>query len=131
MKIYIICPVRNQLEAWRDGLMEYTKALESHGHKVHLPFRDTPQDDKTGWNICDNHAHAMREADEVHIAYDGQSEGCLFDLGMAFVLQKPIIPITGYFPKMTKGKSYSNMVWDWNARVFYPAPQGRKERDEL
>ncbi len=118
MRIYIICPVRYISMQWQDGLTRYTQILESQGHIVHLPFRDTPQEDLTGLAICKEHAQAMRECDEVHIAYDGKSEGCLFDLGMAFVLQKSIHPITGYFPRLTSGKSYSNMVWAYESVMF-------------
>lgn len=118
MNIYIVCPVRNPPVGWKEGLLDYTTFLENQGHKVHLPFRDTPQDDPSGLSICDNHLRAMKRAGEVHLAYDGKSEGCLFDLGMAFALGKLIVPITGYFPKQTVGKSYSNMVWAWNARNY-------------
>jgi len=119
VNITIICPVRELSPEWRDGLTAYTYMLEGSGHHVHLPFRDTNQDDKTGFDICSDHARHMVWADEVHIAYYGKSEGWLFDLGMAFVLSKPIVPITGYFPMQTTGgKSYTNMVWDWNSREF-------------
>jgi len=115
MNIYIICPVRELSPEWRDGLLAYTHSLETQGHKVHLPFRDTEQNDRTGFYICQSHAMKMFDADEVHVAYDGKSEGWLFDLGMAFILNKPITPITGYFPKISKGKSYPNMIWQWDA----------------
>ena len=118
MNIYIICPVRNLSEQWEEGLLAYAHLKESAGHKVHLPFRDTDQNDRTGYRICQDHAEAMLNADEVHIAYDGKSEGWLFDLGMAFALNKPVQPITGYFPNITKGKSYTNMVWQWNAIAY-------------
>jgi len=119
MNISIICPVRNLSAEWKDGLLRYTLALEREGHTVHLPFRDTEQQDRTGFNICTDHAEKMLAADEVHVAYDGKSEGWLFDLGMAFALGKPIMPITGYFPSPdNRGKSYTNMVWDWNARFY-------------
>ena len=119
MRIYIICPVRNISPEWRDGLLNYTHILEKNGHKVYLPFRDTKQNDRTGFNICQAQVITMFDADEVHIAYDGKSEGWLFDLGMAFILNKQIQPITGYFPKPdNKGKSYVNMVWQWNAICY-------------
>ncbi len=118
MRISIICPVRNLSDEWRDGLLTYAHSLEKQGHKVHLPFRDTEQNDKTGFNICSDHAMKIMDADEIHIAYDGKSEGWLFDLGMTFVLNKPIKLITGYFPNISKGKSYANMVWDWNGRCY-------------
>jgi len=119
VRIFIISPVRNVSEPWRDGLLAYTHKLEMQGHKVYLPFRDTEQNDKTGFRICQDTEKAIFDADEIHIAYDGQSEGWLFDLGIAFAENKTIIPITGYFPPQdNKGKSYINMVWEWNARCF-------------
>ena len=114
MKIFIICPVRNITTEWRNELLNYSQYLESAGHDVHLPFRDVEQEDPTGFRICREHAMKIYEADEVHIAYDGKSEGWLFDLGMAFVLDKVIKPIKRYFPDENKGKSYSNMVWEWS-----------------
>ena len=118
MRVYVICPVRHLSGEWRDGLLAYTHDLERQGHKVHLPFRDTEQNDKTGFNICQSHAMAMFDADRVDVAYDGTSEGWLFDLGMAFILNKPVQPITGYFPKLTDGKSYTNMIWEWNGHSY-------------
>lgn len=118
MRIYIICPVRKITDEWKEGLLSYTHSLERQGHKVHLPFRDTEQNDKRGFNICQDHAMKMFDADRVDVAYDGKSEGWLFDLGMAFILNKPIQPITGYFPNLTKGKSYGNMVWEWNSKCY-------------
>lgn len=116
MNVYIICPVRKLSPKWRDGLLAYTHSLERQGHEVHLPFRDTNQNDRTGFAICQNHAGNMANADEVHVAYDGKSEGWLFDLGMAFALGKVIHPITGYFPNVNGGgKSYTNMVWQWES----------------
>jgi len=112
-KIYIICPVRNISEDWKSGIENYVKMLESQGNKVHLPWRDVEQDDKTGYNICEAHREAMEEADEVHIAWDGKSEGCLFDLGMAFALKKRISIIVGYFPPPTSYKSFASMVLAW------------------
>ena len=55
--------------------MNYSQYLESAGHEVHLPFRDVEQEDQTGFRICREHAMKIYEADEVHIAYDGKSEG--------------------------------------------------------
>jgi len=114
-KIYIICPVRNISENWKSGIENYVKMLESQGNKVHLPWRDVEQNDRTGYNICEAHREALKEADEVYIAWDGKSEGCLFDLGMAFALKKRISVITGYFPPPTPHKSFASMVWAWEA----------------
>lgn len=113
MYIFILSPVRKITTEWREGLLNYAHLLEKQGHKVHLPFRDTPQNDNTGFGICQTNAMAIMDADEVHVAYDGISQW-LFDLGIAFVLDKPVLPIEGYFPPPDNGgKSYTNMVWDW------------------
>lgn len=53
----------------------------------------------------------MSKADVVHFVWDGISQGCLFDLGMAFAMQKKIIVIS--VPDLTDGKSFQNMVTEW------------------
>jgi len=115
MKIYIIHPVRNISENWKDGLTQYVKLLENQGHKVHFPIRDTKQNDRTGLNICQQNKNAIQQADEIHIAWDKKSTGCLFDLGIAFALNKKIVIIIGYFPVPTKDKSFQSMIWAWKA----------------
>jgi len=113
MYIYIICPVRHATEVWQQATLTYASELEKQGHNVYLPFRDANQKDNTGKKICEAHAMAVFNCDEIHIAYDGESEGWLFDLGMAFVLNKTIKIIEHLFPTKTKGKSYPNMVYQW------------------
>jgi len=113
MRIYIICPVRNLTQEWRKQLDEYVIWLESMGHSVHYPPRDTPQEDPTGLGICEKNRKALLGADMIHVAWDGKSEGCLFDLGMAFALKKPIEIIPGFFPPATEGKSFASMVRAW------------------
>lgn len=114
-KIYIICPVRNISEDWKSGIENYVRMLEAQGNEVHFPPRDVDQNDLTGYYICKAHRKALAECDEVHVAWDGKSEGCLFDLGMAFALEKPVEIITDYFPLPTPHKSFASMVWAWNA----------------
>jgi len=115
MKIFVICPVRNCSEEWKDGLNRYVTILESQGHNVYYPPRDTNQNDYIGYNICIQNKKSIEEADEIHIAWDGKSEGCLFDIGMCFALSKPIQLITGYFPKLPQEnkKSFAKMLWFW------------------
>lgn len=110
MKIFVVAPVRDVSEQWKDGMEAYVRSLEAQGHTVHYPPRDTRQDDPTGLTICRENLRAIQEADEVHVAWDGESEGVLFDLGMAFALEKIIKPIIGYFPRPRKGKSFQSMV---------------------
>ncbi|MHB9019383.1 MAG: hypothetical protein ACYC3G_00695 [Minisyncoccota bacterium] len=117
MFIYLICPVRHVTPQWHKYLDEYVAALESQGNRVHYPPRDVDQDDPTGYRICSEHREAMWRADEVHVAWDGKSEGCLFDLGMAFVLHMDIKPVPGHFPQPMSGKGFASMVWEWLRRL--------------
>ena len=86
-------------------------ALEADGWNVYWPPRDTPQDDPTGYTICRTNEAAIRARPCVHFVWDGQSQGCLFDLGMAFALGKRVIPVK--MPPATPGKSFQNMVTEW------------------
>lgn len=112
-KVFIICPVRNLEDGMKEKIIQYAYSLNCD---VHIPFLDTEQKDATGYNICSANKKKIIEADEVHIAWDGKSEGCLFDMGMAFALNKKIVIIPDFFPSPTKGKSFASMVWDWFKR---------------
>jgi nucleoside 2-deoxyribosyltransferase len=109
MKTFLICPVRgaDQTEA-----AKHVARLEAEGWLVHWPPVDTNQDDDTGYRICKDNAAAIASADAVHLIWDGKSQGCLFDLGVAFALGKRIIPID--MPPLTDGKSFQNMVAFWS-----------------
>ena len=113
MKIFIIHPIQEANTAYKEGIDRYVSALEKQGHSVYQPSRDTDQDDYWGHRICSDNLRAIQEAEEIHIAWDGKSKGCLFDLGIAFALNKRTAPITGYFPPMSNGKSFQNMVYKW------------------
>ena len=108
MKTFLICPVRGHDPAELQSIVD---KLESEGWQVHYPPRDTNQDDPTGYNICEQNFFAIKHADVVHVIWDGKSQGCLFDLGMAFALTKRIVPIS--LPDQTEGKSFQNMVMQW------------------
>jgi len=108
MKTFLICPVRGYDPAEFQSIVD---KLESEGWQVHYPPRDTEQDDPTGYNICEQNFLAIKRSDAIHIIWDGKSQGCLFDLGMAFALAKKIIPIS--LPEQTEGKSFQNMVMQW------------------
>jgi len=102
---FLICPVRGADPKATEALV---KRLEEHGWKVHWPPRDTPQNDPTGLNICCVNKDAIERAEFVHIVWDGNSQGCLFDLGMAFALGKKLIVVK--VPPPTQGKSFQNMM---------------------
>jgi nucleoside 2-deoxyribosyltransferase len=115
-KSFLICPVRGKDPAAYAGIVS---SLESEGFAVHWPPRDTDQNDGTGLRICSDNAAAIAAADVVHIVWDGQSQGCLFDLGVAFALKKPVIPIV--LPLPSEGKSFQNMIRAWaDARSTNP-----------
>ena len=113
MRIFIIHPIREANDNYKKGIDNYVAMLEKQGHVVYQPSRDTDQDDFHGLRICQDNLKAIQEADEIHIAWDGKSKGCLFDLGMAFALGKTIRTIIGYFPAQSNGKSFQNMVYKY------------------
>ena len=108
MRTFLICPVRgHDPAAWQSSVDE----LERRGWEVYWPPRDTAQDDLTGLRICHDNLFAIEEADAVHVIWDGNSQGVLFDLGMAFALDKRVVIIA--LPEATEGKSFQNMVRAW------------------
>jgi hypothetical protein len=92
-RIYIICPVRNGDIYQTDNIRRYAAGLRESGHTVHFPPDDAPQSDPIGTTICEVHRSAMLACDEVHIFWDSDSKGSHFDLGMAYVLHKKLVPI--------------------------------------
>lgn len=119
MKVFLISPVRDVTSESYQLSKSYVEKLEAEGIKVHWPIRDTNQDDKTGFNICVANCKSIREADEVHIIWDGKSQGSMFDLGITFCLWsifgnvgKKIVPV--YLPLLTEGKSFQNMIMEWS-----------------
>ena len=111
MKIFIICPIRNATEEQKTTLEKHISSLESKGHLVYYPARDTDQTDPIGFAICDENFKGMRDADEVHIFWDEKSSGSLFDLGMAFALRKPLKGINEVWPTATKSFQYMIIWW--------------------
>ena len=86
-KVFLICPVREASPEVRNRMEAYVANLESDGYKVHLPHRDTNQEDETGgYVICKTNFQAILEADEIHIWYDETSAGSKFDMGGVFML---------------------------------------------
>ena len=108
MRAFLICPVRGRDP---DLYARVVADLEDHGYQVHWPPRDTNQEDDTGYQICTDNRAAIKAADVVCIIWDGQSQGCLFDMGMAFALRKPVYVWRA--PPRTEGKSFQNMMRAW------------------
>lgn len=105
MKICIICSVRNGTP---EDVYNYVSRMETEGHNVYFPPRDTPQDDPTGVNICLRMCQQIRLADEVHIFYNKDSQGVHFDMGCAFALGKKWKLIND--PPDGKEKSYVKVI---------------------
>jgi len=110
MKIFIISSVRGMDNEYRQKLDNYVKMLEDNGHDVHLPHRDTNQNE-TGLNICKINRNAILNADEIHIFYSSKSQGTHFDMGMAFMANKKIVIVQN--EEYHEGKSFSKMLVEW------------------
>lgn len=108
MKTFLICPVRGVSP---DQSSRVVSALEASGFTVHWPHRDTDQADDVGLRICKDNRAAIASSDVVHVVWDGKSQGCLFDLGMAFALGKRVVVVD--LPEPTEGKSFQNMAQAW------------------
>ena len=87
MNIFVICPVRL---GTAEEAIKYVEELESQGHSVIYPPRDTEQDDKTGYDICKGNLEGIKWADRIDVFYHALSQGIHFDLGQAFALNKKI-----------------------------------------
>jgi nucleoside 2-deoxyribosyltransferase len=112
MKSFLICPVRGVDPATSEG---FVRQLEQSGYQVHWPPRDTNQADDTALRICRENLEAIRNADVVHVVWNGESQGCLFDLGMTFALGKPVVALE--LPPPSAGKSFQNMVRAWQSEL--------------
>lgn len=110
----MICPVRNISKEELKKISEYVKNLEKQEHKVYWPPRDTNQNDPIGLRICTDNAKAIIEADEVHIWWNSNSKGSLFDFGMSFMCsilgKKKILLANPHEVVPTAEKSFNNVL---------------------
>lgn len=88
-KAFLVCPVRNVSEDYEDEIKRLKETLETE-YDVHCPPYDTNQDDPYGTRIICENKNALKKSDEVFVFYDPESEGSLFDFGVAAYLDKPI-----------------------------------------
>ena len=109
-EIFVICTVRKATEDYVDKLETYVQSLEDSGHTVHLPHRDTDQE-QSGYNICMTNFKAISIADEVHIFYSTESQGTHFDMGVAFALNKKMVVVENVI--YDEGKSFARMLSEW------------------
>jgi nucleoside 2-deoxyribosyltransferase len=111
-RTFLISPVRGLSENDRMAVAGIADQLVADGWDVYWPYYDTNQDDLNGLWICMDNLNAIKRADAVHVVWDGQSQGCLFDLGMAFALHKSLYVVS--IPELTEGKSFQNMMSKWS-----------------
>ena len=111
MKIFLISPVRAISEIDLTRIRDYVKRQEKLGHQVYFPIRDTNQNDKIGLRICRDNRKAIEDADEIHIWWNEESQGSLFDFGIAFGLKKKIVLINSYKIQPTSEKSFDNVLF--------------------
>jgi hypothetical protein len=112
-KTVLISPIRDLSIVPRMEIYAIADELEAEGWEVYCPLWDTEQcEDPDGLWICSDNRAAIRLANAVHVIWDGESQGVLFDLGMAFALGKPLYIIE--IPEKTDGKSFQNMMYKWS-----------------
>jgi len=110
MRIFLICPVRYASPEQTEMIAKYVAFQEKvEGNTVHWPARDTLQTQDT-LKICEDNRFAMEHSDEVHIWYDYESQGSVFDIGMAFVYKKPVLIVNRGDVKATDSKSVNNLL---------------------
>jgi nucleoside 2-deoxyribosyltransferase len=110
MKSFIISPVRNIDNHTHIELQRVTAELEEQGYSVHLPIRDTNQQNNE-IGICSQNYQAIIDADLVCIWYEPNSIGSVFDLGVTVSHKKPLKILNTVL--RTEGKSFANMILDY------------------
>ena len=107
-KIFLVSPVRNVDNLELTLIKTYVLTQESAGKEVYWPYRDTKQDDPIGNIICTANRKAIMAADEVHVWWNNESRGILFDLGMAWAFNKKVRLANDV--SATDGKSFNNLL---------------------
>ena len=90
-KIFLICPVRNASIEQKQEMEDYVNNKKNEGYIIHAPHLDTVQKDILGgYSICLQNANAVATSSRIDIYYDQKSTGSVFDLGVAYYLNKPL-----------------------------------------
>ncbi len=157
-KIFVICPVRRpkvgflknilQSVVWlfleteedkwiktQNAIKAYVAKLEANGCDVYWPPRDNPfqKTDKNGVDICGYNREKMFWADEIHIWYDKNSMGSIFDIGMFVAFSgtnnfKKFVIINRENIARTPYKSFENVILALAKEYDNPTANGLKER---
>lgn len=73
---------------YRKEIERYGEKLAETGVLIKIPTFDN--NTLNEFEVCDSNRSMIKWADEVHLFWDGRSIGVIFDLGMAFALEKPL-----------------------------------------
>jgi len=116
-----LCPVRNATEEQKEKMKQYIKQLEDKNIQVFYPARDNPYEDtdRIGYQICITNFENYIESDEIHIFWDKNSSGTLFDLGGIFMMnmlteRKPFAVVNIENLEITPHKSFANVIDYWS-----------------
>src|SRR5574344_1387591 len=114
-KIFMICPVRNASEEQLEDMSKYVSDSKKCGYDVYNPNTDTVQTDLLGGlSICKQNATAIKESSGIHIFYDKNSMGSMFDLGCAYAYSKPLTIINGESIEYDESDFGDNLIKNWN-----------------
>lgn len=156
-RIFVICPVRppktgflkmifqkvlnslsGAIDPWaknQNAIKEYVAKLEADDYDVYWPPRDNPYQkiDKNGIFICEHNREKMFWAHEIHIWYDKNSTGSVFDIGMFFMFVrthsfKKFVIINREDIAPTSYKSFENVILALASKFDNPVANGLKER---
>ncbi|MFO8066555.1 MAG: hypothetical protein R6U11_03135 [Bacteroidales bacterium] len=112
MKIFIIGSSQ-----YKDKMLEYAAKMEFRGHQVCLPVLDDSKFKNT-LKILETNRKRMQWADEVHMFYDGKSQGTVFDFGMAFAMGKPLQVIYMNDKSIVDGMKEYALLFKWESGHF-------------
>jgi hypothetical protein len=103
-KFYLTCPVRNATEEEKEKLAAYVSGWECKEVGIYYPKWDTEQgNDPIGLRICLANLGGITYASEGVIKYlSRDSEGSVFDDGMAIMKNKPMRIINSELEKVSK-----------------------------
>lgn len=107
-RVYIICPEWKDFLN-RDFIEDYVRALESFGTPVYYPPREDSIDDMTCMTAYSARRAAMEKSRDVHVLWTCNNNDNKFDLGMAFMAEKPVC-LTRSIPATDGKKSFNNVL---------------------
>ncbi|MEM4240447.1 MAG: hypothetical protein QXK08_04610 [Candidatus Woesearchaeota archaeon] len=110
--VFIICPgsVAQEESIY---LRQYVDGLRQEGYQVYYPPDNTHQADTVGLAICTQNRTGMKKSREVRIFYNPASEESKFDVGMAFMAEKPFGIINKDAVVKTASASFENFLLDY------------------